>query len=429
MDSLTILGSLLAIYMTTKQVMHFLQNDDATTINYRRLNLSPKDKYPAFSLCFTGSELYWYHAKPIFRIFGLQPSKFGQMLKGQKVIRYDYNYSSMLYNKIPVDLEHSADLDIEQFSIKLSDILTGFEFAIDDDISTIRLDRERQEKEIDNIPFYVGLRATDTICFTRASRDLLGTLRIQDWLALNTSVLESPLFQDVLLQIFVHYPQQLVRSFHKPAFQSKLKNLEQKKRTGLGTRSYYSDVKISVSKIKILRKRPGSNVPCDEYLENDDEKLEQQIRNRIKCNPPYWIQSTSINSSTRICNSGSELEKAHALVRSYKNILKSYHAPCIQMETLTKWEFDRAESKDGEGFRIRLMYEDSDYEEVTNTKSFDFASLVSGVGGFIGIFLGYSLLQIPNLMELLASAMLSVGQHIWGGEIFSIEKVTRAHDN
>ena len=71
------------------------------------------------------------------------------------------------------------------------------------------------------------------------------------------------------------------------------------------------------------------------------------------------------------------------------------------MEVLSKSKYDRAESIEGEGPRITFLYAETDYEEVTNTKSFDFASFVSGVGGFIGIFLGYSILQIPDLLESL----------------------------
>ena len=85
---------------------------------------------------------------------------------------------------------------------------------------------------------------------------------------------------------------------------------------------------------------------------------------------------------------------------------------CIRMEILSKWEFDRAESNGEEDPRITLLYEETDYEEVTNTKSFDFASLVSGVGGFIGIFLGYSILQIPDVLELLPATLSNLRRNI-----------------
>ena len=58
---------------------------------------------------------------------------------------------------------------------------------------------------------------------------------------------------------------------------------------------------------------------------------------------------------------------------------------------------------------------------MTNTKNFDFESFVSGVGGFIGIFLGYSLLQIPDLLALLPSLILNLRRSIKGLEFGTIE--------
>ena len=91
------------------------------------------------------------------------------------------------------------------------------------------------------------------------------------------------------------------------------------------------------------------------------------------------------------------------------------------MEILSK--FDKRQSKKGEKPRITFLYEETDYEEVLNTRSFDFASFVSGVGGFIGIFLGYSILQIPELVELLPSLMSSLKQSIVEGKLLDLKRL------
>ena len=57
---------------------------------------------------------------------------------------------------------------------------------------------------------------------------------------------------------------------------------------------------------------------------------------------------------------------------------------------------------------IMFTYEDRNYEEITNSQSFDLESFASGVGGFIGIFLGYSILQIPELMASLTSFVMTL---------------------
>ena len=44
---------------------------------------------------------------------------------------------------------------------------------------------------------------------------------------------------------------------------------------------------------------------------------------------------------------------------------------------------------------------DESYQEFINAREFGFESFWAGVGGFVGMFLGYSFLQIPDtLVEL-----------------------------
>ena len=167
-------------------------------------------------------------------------------------------------------------------------------------------------------------------------------------------------------------------------------------------------MKITIYKVTILIKRSGSNIPCDEELENDDGKFRRQIITIIKCVPPYWTRLEGINSSVSTCNTVADLRNAHEWIQNYKKALGSYLQPCTQMEILGK--FDREENNEWEDPRIKFAYENTGYEEMKNTKSFDFESFVSGVGGFIGIFLGYSILQIPDLLELLPSLNFNLGR-------------------
>ena len=404
--ALTIVCSILATYMTTKQVISFIENDDATAIHYRRFNLSPDDKYPVFSICFTGLELYWYKARSIYNAFGLSPSQFEAMLKGKNVFRYDYNYTKMLYSKIPANVEDFRNVDTKELSLKISEILTGLEFETDDPMSSIRYGIGRQGREVENIPLYVGHNTPDTICFTRTSTDFLSTLRVFDSLTFDKSIFGHEKYKDVDLQIFIHYPQQLIRSLHKPIFKSKVG--PKKSKYDSSSELWDKLLKITIYKVTIFIKRSGSNIPCDEELENDDGKFRRQIITIIKCVPPYWTRLEGINSSVSTCNTVADLRNAHEWIQNYKKALGSYLQPCTQMEILGK--FDREENNEWEDPRIKFAYENTGYEEMKNTKSFDFESFVSGVGGFIGIFLGYSILQIPDLLELLPSLNFNLGR-------------------
>ena len=128
----------------------------------------------------------------------------------------------MLYRKIPPNVEDFRNIDTKQLSLKISEILTGLEFETDDPMSSIRYGSGRQGREVENIPLYVGHNTPDTICFTRTSTDFLSTVRVFDSLAFNKSVFGHEQYKDVDFQIFLHYPQQLMRSLHKPIFKSQV---------------------------------------------------------------------------------------------------------------------------------------------------------------------------------------------------------------
>ena len=47
---------------------------------------------------------------------------------------------------------------------------------------------------------------------------------------------------------------------------------------------------------------------------------------------------------------------------------------------------------------IKFIYTEKVYEEIQYTKAIGFESWLSNVGGFVGIFLGYSMMQFPELL-------------------------------
>ena len=223
-------------------------------------------------------------------------------------------------------------------------------------------------------------------------------------------VLGSKKYKNVDLKVFVHYPQQLMRSFHKPVFRSKIAFT----RNSDGEYSFWRKLlKITIGKVSILRKRPESNVGCNEKLVNDDAELQENLIKHINCTPPYWRRHYLPQEN---CKSKADLQRANMFIQHYRNILNSYTSPCIQMEVLSM--FDREEENEWDDPRIMFVYENREYEEIQNTQSFDLESFVSGIGGFIGIFLGYSILQIPELLVSLTSFIITLKENAKTGEIY-----------
>ena len=100
------------------------------------------------------------------------------------------------------------------------------------------------------------------------------------------------------------------------------------------------------------------------------------------------------------CKMASEMSQIYTILETYKRaVFDSYKQPCHYMKVTTgvlqkKLDF-------GHHLVLDFVYMDDFYEEIINVRDFGFESLWSGVGGFVGIFLGYSLLQIPDLLQSL----------------------------
>ena len=396
--------------MTNTQVIRLLKNDDSTTIAFKRFNLSPRDKYPTFSMCFKGAELRWYNDKFIFDQYGISSSKYEKLLKGEKVSKYRYNYTSKLYDKFPVEYIPGASEDqVDKFSISISDILTTLRYRISPDEKSIEYKKREKGNRKGRLPLKIGYTSPDTICFTKSSNDSLDTVNRYDLLELDRAIFGNEKYQNVELKLFIHYPQQLLRAFHKPAFKSTVGDKNS------GNRFWRNLLRITISDVTVLKKRPGSNVPCDESLVDDDLKLQLQIIKSIQCIPVYWHSVLKTGLNLEICNSTNELKRAYNFIQNYRRMFRTYDPPCIGMKVYSL--FDREERNTGKDPRILFLYSEENYQEVKTTENFGFESFLSGVGGFVGIFLGYSMLQLPEIFILFNSFSRTLQKYRSSGEL------------
>ena len=89
--------------------------------------------------------------------------------------------------------------------------------------------------------------------------------------------------------------------------------------------------------------------------------------------------------------------------------MTSYKGPCTDMGILSTNERVSKTSPDTlESVRIRIEYMERYYQEIVNGEEFGFESFWSAVGGFLGIFMGYSMLQLPDFVAYLYSVLHNI---------------------
>ena len=297
-----------------------------------------------------------------------------------------------LYHKLPVDIRNGSNEFFDNFSLTISNVLTGLEFVTEEEEKSIHYGKGRKGNEIRDVPFEVHYTTPNTICFSRNAIEPSKTIRTVDWWLLNQSIFGNDLYRNAHFKMYFHYPGQLLRTFHNPFFETNVllgsKNNEEK--------VWDKIFKIKIEEVTVLRKRHDSNIPCKHHLNQlDDVNFMEEIMNRVGCMPIYWKDIRGI-SIRRECESPSDLKQIYQFIQNYKDVLLSYDGPCIEMSVTNK--FDKEEENKWEEPLIKVVYTKSTYQNIENTRSFGFESFLSGVGGFIGIFLGYSILQIPELL-------------------------------
>ena len=75
--------------------------------------------------------------------------------------------------------------------------------------------------------------------------------------------------------------------------------------------------------------------------------------------------------------------------------------PCLDVYISTVWKFvPRTGSATIKNSNIKFIYKDKYYNEIEYLPDFGPEDFISNFGGFVGIFLGYSLMQLPELLSM-----------------------------
>ena len=118
------------------------------------------------------------------------------------------------------------------------------------------------------------------------------------------------------------------------------------------------------------------------------------------CVPIYWKDLDSdTNNNVRICDTRENLAMLKAMISSFNGV--SDGRSCTNMDTLTI--NSKTVKLNQRHITIRVSYLENNYQETENVQDFTFESCFSSLGGFIGIFLGYSMLQIPETLSVIPS--------------------------
>ena len=242
------------------------------------------------------------------------------------------------------------------------------------------------ESNTEDIPFHMGYQSSDETCFTRNSKYEQNLVRQYDSIFLNDLFLKPGTHQNLEMKIIVHYPSQLLRSYDNPRY----------------TSTFYSHNKdqileFRISHVTTLKKRSSANVKCDDTIKDDDKKFKEEVVKKIGCIPVYWKSTMLHQNDFDVCQSSERLRDAHFLILHKKEFMESYDPPCVEMNNMVIVNKDLPQEK-GQ-FKIVVRYTEDVYQKIENIEDISLLEFFAQWGGFVGIFCGYSFLQLPGLIQ------------------------------
>ena len=332
----------------------------------------------------------------LFNVLGVTSSQYVDTLKGNGQ-RYELDVKTHLYNKVQVDLSNVTLLDFENVILDTKKVILGAEFNTENKSYTRSFGKGKGGQKLTYNPFYVGYQTYHDICYTRKSNYTGNLKRTYDLISLDSSLLHFGNNLNVEMRIIVHHPGQLIRNLDKPCFTSTL-----------GSYIKSKVLEIKLSSFTKLSKRPDSNIRCNPDLENDDLKFLQEVIKYLDCIPVYWsyllgrLDKFRIsNKRFTLCKTFEKLRMAADSIDDFRQVLQRYEPPCEEMVALPiiTREIDQSEQR----FLVKVTYAVSFYQEIKNVKEFTLETFWSTAGGYLGIFLGYSLLQVPELLKISAA--------------------------
>lgn len=381
-----ILGCIfMGAYMTVTQNVEFLENRDASIISYHPFNQEPSDQYPTFSICVKGKEIYWEKEELLYDSAGITSAEYVEILKGNG-FRYEANENTHLFEKKGFDISNASAINFEHVHLGQTEIITGADLVTNNENSTIHFgNSEAWQSNLVEVPFHIGYQSPDETCFTRNSTYEPNLVRQYDLIFLNSLFLKPGLHLSLEMKTIIHYPGQLLRNYDNPRY----------------TSTFHSHNKDQVLELRIshsttLKNRPNANVRCDDTIEDDDIKFKEEVVKKIRCVPIYWKSTMWHQNEFEVCHSSEQLRDANFLIENMKNFMESYDPPCVEMTSMVMVNKDLPQHKDE--LKIVIRYTEDTYQKIENIEAMSLLVLFGQWGGFVGIFLGYSFLQIPQLM-------------------------------
>ena len=365
------------IYMIAILFSQYNKNLDSSQASLKRFNEFPTGKYPSFTVCIYAKKGKLIKDEVLQKEFGLSKKVYYSVLRG------DQNANNSHILKIPFDnVIFGVDDFFKYFEAKDDSHLTYNKWNV-------------KNKNATDFPLSRSYQDPTTNCFTYETEHNSTVSLSSILFKFDIKKLEGLVGESAKLYIHAHYPGQLIRNT-KTYLMSITVSDQMKLKLRL------NQYMIRISGVTLMRFRETANDACDPTVTDDDAEWKKRVVKKVGCSPPYWNNNTvSYPQHEKICSSKEEL----ALIEKYgprngkflaHEIFKTYPKPCNKMiinNSILNNYYEKQKT-----LMIKISLQDEFYHEILNTRDFGMADLWANIGGYVGVFCGYSVLHATDYL-------------------------------
>ena len=380
------------LYLACNDIKRYLENEDTTVIAFQKFNASPQDKYPVITLCFHGryGKFGLIYKENVLNSYGLSVTKYWNVITGKTNATTNEIENLPDFSTVTTSLEELVrSFSTTNRNDRAVNFLSSKKYLNETQFPQTLLPNTSQNSSLVPVikhsywPFYLSYQNPNQVCYSQHSEFKYNFIKSSDYISLDTGILNY-FHGSGHLDVYLHYAGQTLRSFVKEVTAILLTNHQLNK-----------TIRIQVSGFSVIKRRLDANIACNPNFEDEDIAFRSYVMANISCIPPYWKTLKGSPSGLKPCVSAKQLQDAYQYSQygNVGNVLDQLHPPCSEMTMISS-----IDTMNGSHLELKFQYRNDKYWEIRNTRDFGITSLWSGVGGFVGIFLGFSLFQLVEML-------------------------------
>ena len=314
---------LIAFGLAFRCLLKFLENDNLSSVNYKKFHKNEYHIYPSMSWCIINPFL------------------------GQKLKTYGHDVNITSYSDFLRGLywdERMLAINFDSVTPSLADNLLGIWMGFHDKTVYTYDHASNISYPKEWFPyFYISFRSAIRKCFTfdipfMKNKQIHGFgLRVKNSFfprGVRPTALDKDKFS-----VYFHYPGQRFTSIYTIKYDWEPKSNK--------SRSYY--MRFELKDVEVNRHRIRPQEPCIEDWKKYDEMIMDGIMLKAGCRPPHW--DTAHNLS--MCSKSEQM--AHFDDQPSSTILEAFGPPCTAIENLHYRYYEQENFMEG-NFLLHLQY-------------------------------------------------------------------------